>query len=414
MSLFLAVLLAGGIGISGYILQRHFAITGTAEVQGDYCHALLGASCNDALESVWSVQLGLPLAGWGLVYYGVLGALLLIGWGVGNGFRFEASLGALLLGLAGAAVSVALLAAMLSGAAPLCPLCVVVHLINLVLLYPLKRLTGRSAGELARAAAAAGRYLVGSEATDPQQARWKGVGFLAAGLVGVAIYQWVYVQHTVRAAASNASFDPEETLVLFETLPPQEIPVSEADAQTGNLDAPVRLVVFSDFQCPGCTKFARTLAALEQRFSDRVHFVFKHFPLSSQCNPLIGRDLHPRACATAAAAEAARRQGKFWPFHDALFAAKLAENPEARLEEIAQRVGLDLEQFDADRRSDSVADKVATNVEQGVTLGIDGTPAVFLNGRRVYDIRLQAVEFLASHELEHHVHSATHGHGHTH
>ena len=407
----LALVALGGC-ISGYLLYHHFVPQEAWDAS--ICSALLGTSCAETLRSPWAEQLGLPLAGWGLVYYGTLAALLLLGWCVGPEFHFEAALGALLLGLCGAAISLLLVGVMVGGMAALCPLCIAIHATNLVLIYPLKRLTGSTTPELAGAVAATGRYLMGGDVADPQQARWKTIGFLAAGLVGVAIYQWVYVQHTVRAASSGAAFAPEETLVLFESLPPQEIPVSQDDAQTEHPGAPVRLVIFSDFQCPACMKFAGTLAAIEQRFSDRIHLVFKQFPLSNQCNPLLGRDLHPRACEAAAAAEAARRQGKFWRFHDALFAANLLKNKDVALADIADEVGIDLEQFTADRRSKSAARKVQANVDQGVSLGLDGTPAVFLNGRRVYDIRLQALEFLIGHELEHHAHSGMHDHAHSH
>ena len=412
--LVLLSLLVCGFSVSAYLLNRHFVL-GEAGVTGvDFCSAVFGTGCDETLDSPWAVQLELPLAGWGLVYYGSIAALLLLAYSVGEGFRFEATLGALLVGLVGAVISIVLLAAMLTGAAPLCPLCVIIHIINLALPFALKRMTGHTTHELAGSVAAAGRYLLGGDVADPQQARWQSVGFLTAALVGVAIYQWVYVQHTLRAAPSVAAFDPEETLVLFESLPPVKIPVSEDDAQTENFDASVHLVIFSDFQCLGCTKFASTLAAIEQRFADRVHVVFKHFPLSSACNPLLGKDLHPRACEAAAAAEAARRQDKFWPFHDALFAADLHKNPDVALAEIAAEAGLDLEPFQTDRRSDSVAEKVQEDIEQGVALGLDGTPAVFLNGRRVYDIRLQALEFLIQHELEHHVHEGHDHHDHAH
>ncbi|MEX1027372.1 MAG: thioredoxin domain-containing protein [Candidatus Paceibacterota bacterium] len=404
------VLLGLGACISGYLLYHHLAPAPGLGLA--FCSAVFGASCEETLRSPLAIQLGLPLAGWGLVYYGTLAALLLLGWAVGDAFHFSATLGALLLSLLGAVVSVGLLAAMASGVAPLCPLCAIVHVVNLALVFPLKRLTGHTTRELAGAVTAAGRYLLGRDPTDPQQARWQGVGFLTAALVGVAIYQWVYVQHTVRSAHAQAAFDAEETLVLFETLAPQPVKYRTDDAQTANPDAPVHLVVFSDFQCPGCTKFARALEAVRQRFSDRVHVVFQHFPLSNQCNPLIDNPFHPRACEAARAAEAARRQDRFWAYHDALFAANLPANEDVSLVEVAKQVGLDIEQFQTDRQSDAVAAKVQENVEQGVALALDGTPAVFLNSRRVYDLRLQALEFLIQHELEHHIHDGDGRHEH--
>jgi 2-hydroxychromene-2-carboxylate isomerase len=71
---------------------------------------------------------------------------------------------------------------------------------------------------------------------------------------------------------------------------------------------------------------------------------------------------------------------------------------------VARGVGLDLARFETDRGSEAVRQHIRTNVEQGIRLGLDGTPAVFLNGRRVYDLRLRALELLIGHELKLHNH----------
>ena len=393
------LLVACGVAVSGYLLHRHFVLTNASAAGKDFCSAVFGASCDETLRSEWAVQLGLPLAGWGLVYYGTLGALLLIEWSVGE--ESEATLGALVLGLVAAVLSVALLVVMLAGLTPFCPLCAVAHVVNLALVYPLKRLTGRSAAQLVKAVAAGVHYCLGGKAANPGLARWRLVGFFSAALVAVVLYQWVYVEYALRAFSAEAAFDPEETLELFERIRPVDIFYDSDDAQLGDAQGAIRLVVFSDFECPACTEFARTLRGLRERFGDRLHVVFKHFPLSSTCNPLVRTDLHGNACEAAWAAEAARRQNRFWVFHDTLFEARLSTSDIA-LETLARQAGLDLARFRADRRLQSVRDKVQSNTDQGIRLGVDGTPGVYLNGRRVYDLRPQAVEFLISHELDDH------------
>ena len=101
--------------------------------------------------------------------------------------------------------------------------------------------------------------------------------------------------------------------------------------------------------------------------------MFRHFPV---------RGSHPRAWASACAAEAAGAQGAFWPMHDALFA------DQARLEDPhlwarAERLGLDLGRFDADRRSDAVAARVRLDFRGGVRAGVPTTPTLFIGGERV-------------------------------
>jgi protein-disulfide isomerase len=126
------------------------------------------------------------------------------------------------------------------------------------------------------------------------------------------------------------------------------------------------VIVYGDYECPFC-------AALEVRLRKLpVRVAFRHFPV---------RASHPRALAAAHAAEAAALQGAFWAMHDALF------DDQGRLEDPhlwgrAERLGLDLERFDADRRSDAVAERVREQFHGGVRAGVATTPTVFLDGER--------------------------------
>jgi protein-disulfide isomerase len=103
-----------------------------------------------------------------------------------------------------------------------------------------------------------------------------------------------------------------------------------------------------------------------------VRVCFRHFPVRSS---------HPRAFAAACAAEAAGAQGAFWPMHDALFADQgRLEDP--HLWAHAEALGLDVERFDADRRSDAVAEKVSSDFRSGIRAGVVSTPTLFLAGER--------------------------------
>ena len=126
------------------------------------------------------------------------------------------------------------------------------------------------------------------------------------------------------------------------------------------------MIVYGDYECPFCAAFDVRLAELD------VRMCFRHFPI---------RGAHPRAFAAACAAEAAGRQGAFWPMHDALFADQgRLEDP--HLWARAERLGLDLERFEADRRSDAVARRVREQFHGGVRAGVATTPTVFAGGAR--------------------------------
>jgi protein-disulfide isomerase len=125
------------------------------------------------------------------------------------------------------------------------------------------------------------------------------------------------------------------------------------------------VIEYADFECPFCAALESTLA------SATLRLVFRHFP---------SRSSHPRAWPAACAAEAAALQGRFWEMHDLLFADQgRLEDP--HLWDRARRLGLDLERFDADRRSEDVVARVRGNFESGVRAGIVTTPTVFAGGR---------------------------------
>jgi len=138
----------------------------------------------------------------------------------------------------------------------------------------------------------------------------------------------------------------------------------------GSADAEVTIVEFSDFQCPYCGRVTPTLAKLLEEYPDQVRIVYKHLPLS----------FHKDALPAAKAAVAARRQGKFWEMHDALFQNQHSLGDETYLE-IARDLGLDIERFEQDYRSAAVAAEVAQDMNEARRLGVTGTPGFFVNGR---------------------------------
>ena len=138
-------------------------------------------------------------------------------------------------------------------------------------------------------------------------------------------------------------------------------PVPEPSAQDHRRGRGPLTVVYADFECPYCGALERRLRGLE------VEVVFRHFPVRSS---------HPRAWPAACAAEAAGLQGRFWEMHDLLFGDQ-ARLEDPHLWDRARRLELDLERFDADRRSDAVRDRVKADFRSGVRAGVVTTPTVF-------------------------------------
>lgn len=138
----------------------------------------------------------------------------------------------------------------------------------------------------------------------------------------------------------------------------------------GPADAKVTIVEFSDFQCPYCGRVTPTLEQLLEEYPDEVRVVYKHLPLS----------FHPHALPAAKASVAAGRQGKFWEMHDRLFENQ-RQLSEEKYVEIAREIGLDVERFLEDYKSEAVAAEVAQDMNEARRLGVTGTPGFFVNGR---------------------------------
>jgi len=131
-------------------------------------------------------------------------------------------------------------------------------------------------------------------------------------------------------------------------------------------------VVFSDFQCPFCSRVEPTLKQVEQSYGDKVRIVWKHKPLP----------MHPNAKPAAEAAEAAREQGKFWQMHDKMFAAQGELSP-ASYEKWARELGLDVARFKASIASGRNTARIDADDGQASAIGINGTPTMVVNGEKV-------------------------------
>jgi protein-disulfide isomerase len=125
------------------------------------------------------------------------------------------------------------------------------------------------------------------------------------------------------------------------------------------------LVVYADLGCPHCAERWERIRELP------ATVVFRHFPVASK---------HPRAPALHAAAEAAGMQGRFFEMVDSIYADR-GRVDDPHLWERAERLGLGLERFEADRRSEAVGARVRRDFESGIRAGVTGTPAIFSEGR---------------------------------
>ena len=152
----------------------------------------------------------------------------------------------------------------------------------------------------------------------------------------------------------------------------------------GDPAAPAVLEEFGDFECGPCSVFWRILEKLEHDYDKRLVVVFREHPVPQ---------VHHFALDAARAAEAAGLQGKFWEMHDALYRNRAIWVPATYigpyLKDYAKELGLDIDRFKADMEGDEVAKRIAADQDRGESLGIDRTPEVFLNGRKLLPTELK-------------------------
>ena len=160
--------------------------------------------------------------------------------------------------------------------------------------------------------------------------------------------------------------------VMFDP-PRRSVDVAATDPAIGNKAAPITLIEFADFQCPYCGRVAPTIKRLRDTYGDKVRVVWKDFPLTQ---------IHPQAFKAGEAAHCAGDQGKYWEYHDRLFANQQSLMPDD-LKKHAADLGLDATAFAACLDSSKYGERVRDGVAEGTRLGVNSTPMFYVNGRVV-------------------------------
>jgi protein-disulfide isomerase len=199
---------------------------------------------------------------------------------------------------------------------------------------------------------------------DPSCAWSKGV----AAAMGDALRAGKNENDAITAAkASKWGQGPQPPKLLED---PVKIPTAGSPVR-GPADAAVTLVEFSDFQCPYCSLAVAKLDAVLAAYPGKIKLIFKQFPL----------DTHSQAALAAAAGIAAHHQGKFWPMHDAMFSHRRDLSRPSILA-LARETGVDMKRFEADLDSAETRKTVDRDRDDGDRAGVEGTPTVFMNGRK--------------------------------
>jgi len=149
-----------------------------------------------------------------------------------------------------------------------------------------------------------------------------------------------------------------------------DVDYDETSHIRGDINAPVTIIEFSDFQCSFCARFHNTMKEVSEAYPTQVKWVYKHFPLDSR---------HPVAREAGEASECAEDQGKFWEYTDKLYEDQLKISP-SFLKETAVTLGLNTTQFNECLDGGKYTDLVEKDYQEGISAGVSGTPGGFING----------------------------------
>lgn len=214
---------------------------------------------------------------------------------------------------------------------------------------------------------------------DKQKTLITGIALIIIIAVGTALYFFIAKDETrlnqgsdkkENTEAQNLMQANQEAVAKAQEAENTLRPADGTDHLWGNLEAPVKIIVYSDFECPFCFDFYNTTKEIKDEFGGQVAVIFRHYFLSS----------HPNALLAAMASECAGEQDKFWLMYDKLF----ADNKEGELntEEFkkdASEIGLDKNKFAKCLDEEKYKDKILAQKQEGKEAGVIGTPTIFVN-----------------------------------
>ena len=363
-----------GAGLSLYLTWVHLIVQ-AGDTVGGLCNLSSKVNCNIAAGSIYSEVAGIPVAVIGFGFYAATVAVL---WA---GRRNTELAGRLLVTLYGAACLYSLFLAAVSAfvLGSFCWACTSLYVVNVGLLVLGRFLSGEPYLRAMRRLVAERTVL----ARSPLPAAFviTFIGAMAAAHFGAA--------EVHRAVAPSPEQLRSEAQIWVRDAFARERPVAPAlwermtqGPSKGPAEACVTVVEFSDFQCPFCSKVVPAVDKLLVTWPQDVRVVFRNNPLDHHCNPRLDKPFHPYACGAARAAVCAQEQGAFWKMHDTLFANQTRLR-EPDLLGYATALGLGRDELAQCMNSDRPGATLKADLALAAEVGIRGTPALFMNGRKI-------------------------------
>ena len=379
-SLFFAALFftLTGAGLSLYATNLTFKLTVSGLIDPSGCSFNDWLTCDTVLSTASAKMFGVPVAWWGFLFY--LWSFFVIIFAIINSekpFGKACAQAVLFISVISVLVTFYKIYSLVR-LGVICPVCVGMYISNFAVFIFLMISLKVNFKDVFRFEANYFKSIFkkkNPEAQLPHPLRF-GVIFIwlfAMGFLGLKYYENTVVK-----------LNPSKVkLVLYEHYKQSPVKINTEGAPvTGNPDAKVKIVVFSDFQCPSCKLLASNMKTIMLENKNDISFSFINYPLDSSINKNVKSELHQYAGISAIAGVCAAEQGKFREFHDELFENQTSLNKEFLIE-TAVKLGLDMNEFIACMDSEEARQKVIGNIETAKEINVSSTPSLFINGRKV-------------------------------
>ncbi|MBI2336672.1 MAG: thioredoxin domain-containing protein [Deltaproteobacteria bacterium] len=350
-----------GIGVSLFLVQHHFMALKTGNLDLSQCNLGGNFNCDIPLMSRYSVFAGIPMAGLGFLYYLYI-ALTAIGALVVSENRPALLVPPTIVSVLAMLMTFYLIYVSSLVLEAYCIFCISMYILNLLItvgllmiLYP-DRLQWRE---------------------TMKKIPW--LGSILAFILIFGIGGFIFFSKQQSLAQSSQLPPPEQIIAAFFNQPKINIPTDNRPTW-GNPNAKITIAEFSDFECPFCKRAALTLKPFLTEYKNAVKFVFLNYPLDQACNPFLKKPLHTLACQAAYSSHCAHMQGKFWPYHDLIFANQKLLTSES-FNAFAKQLSLNFAQFQSCLSSEDTKNAILRDLQAGDVAQISGTPSIFINGR---------------------------------
>lgn len=362
-----------GFLLSAYGVYHHRLVQALGK-SGAFCNISATVNCDAMALSAYSRFLSVPWGVWGMGYF--LAVILLLGFSFKRlGNRQEHLLAFGFLVVIGWLVSAILGFISYKYIGVICLLCLSIYVVNL------------ANGILLWLGIRNGQVQLGS---FNFKKLYSGMVSSALAMSAVLIAYAILGEQMPTTPASEAKYIESSDKTPLQLNPKVDIPVflspysgSGEDFRKGPENAKLTLILFSDFECPGCRGVSAVIEEIYNTHAKQIRLVYKNYPLDQSCNPIMQNKMHEHACQLAILARCAGQYGKFWAYHDLAFEKQGELNGKSPFL-WAKQVGLTDEQTSACMKDKSLNDKIQDDIAVGTKLGINGTPTVFLNGRQFH------------------------------